>query len=121
MPYPFDRMGDVQEWAPLGWHWEVSSVGACSLVRNPRRFIDPDLLWWRSCGPGAMQREVAPEEVVHHHIREEDEHVRRYLYFLDMFPDRTWSILWGSHIIYDPVSVPYLWFVSARGSATGRC
>jgi hypothetical protein len=89
-------------------------------VRNPGRVVDPDLLWWRSCGPGAMQREAAPEEVVHRRIREKDEHVRRYLYLLDKFPDRTWLILRGSHISYDPVSVPYLWFVSARGSAPGR-
>jgi hypothetical protein len=89
-------------------------------VRNPGRVVDPDLLSWRSRRPGAVQREAAPEEVVRQRIREEDEHVRRYLYLLDRFPDRTWSILQGSHISYDPVSVPYLWFVSVRGSAPGR-
>jgi hypothetical protein len=93
MSHPFDQMGDVREWAPPGWQWEVSHVGARNLVRNPGCFVDPDLLWWRSRGPGAVLREAAPEEVVRQRIREEDEHVRRYLYLLDRFPDRTWSIL----------------------------
>jgi hypothetical protein len=71
MSHPFDQMGDVQEWAPPGWHWEVSPVGARSLVRNPGPIVDPDLLWWRSRGPGAVRREAAPEEVVCRRIREE--------------------------------------------------
>jgi hypothetical protein len=69
---------------------------------------------------GAVQREASPKEVVRRRIREEDEHVRRYLYLLDRFPDRIWSILRGSHISYDPVSIPYLWFVSAHGSVPGQ-
>jgi hypothetical protein len=69
---------------------------------------------------GQVRREAAPEEVVHRRIREKDEHVRRYLYLLDRSPDRGWSIRQGSHISYDPVSVPNLWFVSIRGSAPGR-
>jgi hypothetical protein len=77
MSHPFDQIGDVREWALPGWHWEVSPVRARSLVRNLGHIINPDLLWWRSRGPGAVQREAAPEEVVHHRIREEDEHVRR--------------------------------------------
>jgi hypothetical protein len=89
-------------------------------VRNPGPVVDPDLLWWRSRGPGMMQREAAPEEVVRRRIREEDEHIRRYLYLLDRSPDRGWSIFQGSHISYDPVSVPHLWFVSVRGSALGQ-
>jgi hypothetical protein len=121
MSHPFDQMVDVREWAPLGWHWEVSPVGARSLVRNPGRVVNPNLLWWRSRGPSVVQREAALKEVVRCHIREEDKHVRRYLYLLDRFSDRTWSILWGFHISYDPVSVPYLWFVSARGSAPRVC
>jgi hypothetical protein len=107
MSHPFDRMGDVREWAPPGWHWELSPVGARSLVRNPGPVVDPDLLWWRSRGPGAVRRVAAPEEVVRRRIREEDEHVRRYLYLLDRSLDRGWSILQGSHISYDPVSVPH--------------
>jgi hypothetical protein len=86
---PFDQMGDVRDWAPPGWHWEVSPVGVRSLVRNPGRVVNPDLLWWRSHGPGAVQREAAPEEVVRRRIKKEDEHVRRYLYLLDRFPGRT--------------------------------
>jgi hypothetical protein len=65
MSHPFDQMGDVREWAPPGWHWEVSHVGVRSLVRNLGCVVDPDLLWWRSRGLGAVQREAAPEEVVH--------------------------------------------------------
>jgi hypothetical protein len=113
-------MGDVREWAPPGWHWEVSHVGVRNLVRYPGPVVDLDLLWWRSRGPGVVRREVAPEEVVRRCTREEDEHVRRYLYLLDRSPDRGWSILQGSHIRYDPVSVSHLWFVFIRGSAPGR-
>jgi hypothetical protein len=119
MSHPFDQMGDVWEWAPPGWHWKVSPIGARSLVRNPWRVINPDLLWWRSRGPDAVQREAAPEEVVRRRIREEDEHVRHYLYLLDRSPDRSWSILQGYHISYDLISIPHLWFVSIRGSAPG--
>jgi hypothetical protein len=90
------------------------------LVRNLGPIVDPDLLWWRSRGPGAVRREAAPKEVVHRRIREEDEHVRRYLYLLDSSLDRGWSILQGSHISYDHVSVPHLWFVSICDSAPGR-
>jgi hypothetical protein len=120
MSHPFDRMGDVREWAPPGWHWELSPVGARSLVRNLGPVVDPDLLCWRSRGLGAVRREAAPEEVVRRRIWEEDEHVRRYLYLLDRSPDRGWSILQGSHISYDPVSIPHLWFVSIHGSAPGQ-
>jgi hypothetical protein len=51
------RMTEVRDWAPPGWHWEVLPSGACGLVRNPGPIIDPNLLWWRSCGPRAVQRE----------------------------------------------------------------
>ena len=54
-----------------------------SLVRNPGIVIEPDLLWWRSRGPGSVQREPAPEEVVRRRVREEDDHVRRYMVMLD--------------------------------------
>jgi hypothetical protein len=120
MSHPFDQMGDVRELAPLGWHWEVSPVGARSLVRNPGPVVDPDLLWWRSRGPGAVWRQATPEEVVRRRNREEDEHVCHYLYLLDRSPYRGWLILQGSHISYDPVSVPHLWFVTIRDSALGR-
>ena len=71
-----DNNGPVREWALPGWHWEVLSSGTRSLVRNPGDVVDPDLLWWRSRGPGRFQREPAPEEVVRHRIR-------RYMYMLD--------------------------------------
>ncbi|KAK1670664.1 hypothetical protein QYE76_058823 [Lolium multiflorum] len=77
------EMGSVRDWAPPGWHWEVLSSGARTLVRNPGPIVDPDILWWRSRGPRSFQREPAPQEVVAQRIREEDEHVRRYLYALD--------------------------------------
>ena len=78
-----DQRGDVRDWAPPGWHWEVLPSGMRSLVRNPGDVVDPDLLWWQSRGPCSVQREPAPEEVVRLRIREEDEHVRRYMYLLD--------------------------------------
>ena len=78
-----DQRGDVRDWAPPGWHWEVLPSGTRSLVRNPGDVVDPDLLWWQSRGPRSVQREPAPEEVVRRRIREEDEHVRRYMYLLD--------------------------------------
>ncbi|KAK1646115.1 hypothetical protein QYE76_063920 [Lolium multiflorum] len=77
------RVGEVRDWAPPGWHWEVLSSGACTLVRNPGPVVDPDILWWRSYGPRSFQREPAPPEVVAQRIAAEDEHVRRYMYALD--------------------------------------
>ena len=114
-----DQRGDVRDWAPPGWHWEVLPSGRRSLVRNQGPVVDPELIWWRSRGPGSVQREPAPEEVVRRRIREEDEHVRRYMYLLDKQYSNTWSILRRVpyHMSYDPVSVPYLWMRSARGSA----
>jgi len=112
---PF-RRSDVRDWAPPGWHWEVLPSGARSLVRNPGLVVDPELLWWRSHGPLSVQREPAPEEVVRRRIREEDEHVRRYMYALDRMYSNTWSFLQGSHVSYVPVWVPYLWVCTARGS-----
>ena len=69
-----DEMRNVRDWAPPGWR---------HLVRNPGLVVDPELLWWRSCGPQSVQREPTPEEVVHCRVREEDEHVRRYVNALD--------------------------------------
>jgi hypothetical protein len=69
MPHLLDEMIGVRDWAPPGWHWEVLPSRACSLVRNLGRVVNLELLWWRSCGPGVVQREPSPEEVVHQRIQ----------------------------------------------------
>ena len=98
-----DQRGDVQEWAPPGWHWQVLPSGTRSLVRNPGDVVDPDLLWWQSRGPRSV-------------------HVRRYMYLLDRHYSNRWSFLQRVpyHVSYDPVRVPSLWMRSAGGSAP-RC
>ena len=106
---------DVRDWAPPGWHWEVIS-GVRRLVRNSGLVVDPDLLWWRSRGPQSVQREPAPEEVVRRRVREEDEHVRRYMVALDAGYSSTWQVLQGSHPSYEWVMVPSLWVSTARRS-----
>ena len=116
--HPFDRMGDVRDWAPPGWHWEVLSE-ARRLVRNPGPVVDPDLLWWRSHGPQAVRRQPAPEWIVRRRVREEDEHVRRYLEALGAGSCRTWQVLQGSHPSYEFVVVPSLWVITFR--RTRRC
>ncbi|KAK1686542.1 hypothetical protein QYE76_047390 [Lolium multiflorum] len=73
------QMGEVRDWAPPGWHWEVLSSVARTLVRNPGPVVDPDILWWRSYGPRSFQREPAPPEEVAQRIEAEDQHVRRYM------------------------------------------
>ena len=78
-----NQRGAVRDWAPPGWHWEVLPSGTRSLVRNSGAIIDPDLLWWQSRGPRSVQREPAPEEVVRRRIRDEDQHVHRYMWLLD--------------------------------------
>ena len=122
-----NHMGDVRDWAPPGWHWEVLPSGTRSLVRNPDDVVDPDHGWWQSRGPRSVQRESAPEEVVRRRIREEDEHVCCYMWLLETEYSNRWSILQRDpfHVSYDPVSVPYLWMRSAprsapRGSGPGR-
>ena len=110
---------DVRDWAPPGWHWEVVS-GARRLVRNPGLVVDPELLWWRSRGPQSVQREPAPEKMVRRCVREEDEHVCRYMVALDARFSSTWQVLQGSHPSYEFVMVPSLWVFTARGSAPGR-
>ena len=109
----------VRDWAPPGWHWEVLPGGARRLVRNPASgpITDPDLLWWRSCGPVSVRREPAPPEVVRRRVREEDEHVHRYMVALEggRFSN-TWQVLQGSHLSYDPVRVPSLWVSTARAA-----
>lgn len=108
----------VRDWAPPGWHWEVLPSGARSLVRNRAPVVDPELLWWRSRGPLSVRRQPAPSEVVRRRVREEDEHVRRYMDALDVRFSNTWQVLQGSHPSYDPVMVPSLWVSTARASGT---
>ena len=84
------------------------------MVRS-QPFIDPNLLWWRSRGPVTVPRLPDTAEVVRHRVREEDEHVHRYMVALEggrFF--NTWQFLQGSHFSYDPVRVPSLWVSTAR-------
>src|SRR3990170_7428436 len=108
----------VLDWAPPGWHWEVLPSGARSLVRNRAPIVDPELLWWRSRGSLSVRRQPAPEEVVRRRVREEDEHIRRYMVVLDVRFSNTWQVLQGSHPSYDPMMVPSLWVSTARASGT---
>ena len=107
------QRGNVRDWAPPGWHWEVLPSGARSLVRR-QPVVDPDLLWWRSRGPVTVRRLSSPAEVVRHRVSEKDEHVRRYMVALEGRFDNTWQVLQGSHWSYDPVMVPSLWVSTAR-------
>ena len=88
-----DGMRNVRHWAPPGWHWEVLPSGQRRLVRNPGLVVDPELLWWRSRGPQSVQREPDPKEVVRRRVREEDEHVRRYVVVLDTKFSHIWQVL----------------------------
>ena len=103
----------VQDRAPPGWHWEVLPSGARIFVRIPGPVVDPELLWWRARGPHSVRRLASPAEVVRHHVREEDEHVRRYMVVLDVRFSNTWQVVQGSHWSYDPVVVPSLWVSTA--------
>ena len=97
--------------------------GTRSLVRNPGHVVNPDLVWWHSRGPVAVQREPAPEEVVQRRIREEDEHFQLYMYLLETEYRGSWSFIQRDpyHVSYDPVRVPYLWVsITTRASAAGR-
>src|ERR1041384_1351003 len=107
-PGVLDRMRNVWDWDPPGWHWEVVS-GVRRLGMNPGLGVDPDLLWWRSRGPQSVRREPAPEEVVRRRIREEDDHVRRYMAALDVGDYSLWQVLQGSHPSYEWVMVSSLW------------
>jgi hypothetical protein len=89
------------------------------LVRNPGPVVDPELLWWQPYGLGSVRREPAPEEVVRRRIREEDEHVRRYMVALDGRFSSTWQYLQGSHPSCAPVMVPHLCGSTACGSGPG--
>src|SRR5215216_1284362 len=110
----------ARDWAPPGWHWEVLPSGARRLVRNPApgTVVDPELLWWCLRGPLSVRRELAPPEVVRRRVREEDEHVRRYMAAMDVRFSNNWQVLRGSHPSYDPVMVPSFWVSTARASGT---
>ena len=92
-------------------------------MRNPTSGpgVDPDVLWWRSRGPHSLQREPAPSEVVRRRVREEDEHVHRYMAAMDVRFSNTWQVLWEDDRRYDPVTVPSLSVSTARapGAASG--
>ena len=89
-------------------------------MRNPAPgpVVDPDLVWWRSCGPVSVRREPAPPEEVCHRVREEDDHVRHYMAAMEVRFSNTWQVLRGSQSSYDPVMVPSLWVSTARASGT---
>ena len=93
------------------------------MVRYPASgpVVDSDLLWWRSHGPHSLQREPAPPEVVRRRVREEDEHMHRYMAAMDIRFSTTWQVLWADDRIYDHVMVPSLWVSNARapGTASG--
>ena len=123
MPIPYPRrrvggghlrhqMGHVRDWAPPGWYWEALPTGGRKLVRS-QPVVDPNLLWWRSRGPVLVRRDPAPPEVVRRRVREEDEHVHRYMAAMDVKFSNTWQVLLGDHPSYDPVMVPSLWVSTA--------
>ena len=93
------------------------------MVRNPASgpVVDPDLLWWRSRGPHSVQREPTSPEVVRRRVREEDEHIHRYMAAMDVRFSNTWQVLWADDRRYDHVMVPCLWVSTARalGTASG--
>ena len=115
-----EQMGEVRDWAPPGWHWEVLASGSRTLVRNPGPVVDPDILWWRSYGPRSFQREPAPPEEVAQRIEAEDQHVRRYMYALDNMYRTGWSVMQGSHVSHAPVIAPWLWGFTQRGLGPDR-
>ena len=64
---------------------------------------------------------AGPPEVVRRRVREEDEHVHRYMAAMDIRFSNTWQGLWADDRRYDPVTVPSLWVSTARapGTASG--
>ena len=98
----------------------MSGTGLRGLVRNPASgpVVDHDLLWWRSHGPHSVQREPALPKVVCRHVREEDEHVHRYMAAMDVRFSNTWQVLWADDRRYDPVMVPCLWVTTERAPGT---
>ena len=74
------------------------------MVRNPASgpVVDPDLRWWCSRGPHSVQREPAPPEVVRRRVREEDEHIHRYMAAMDVgspIPGRFFGQMTGDMIL----------------------
>ena len=114
------RLTHVRDWAPPGWHWEVLPSGARCLVRNPAPgpIVDPDLLGWRARGPLSVRREPALPEVVRRRVREEDEHVHRYMAAMDVRFSNTWQVLLPDDRRYDPVRVPSLLVSTVRAAGT---
>ena len=107
--------GSVRDWAPPGWHWELLPRGTRTLVRIPGDVVDPDLVWWKSRGPNAVEREPAPDAVVRRRILEEDEHVHRYLALLERQYCNIWQVRQRVpfHPSYEPGMVPALWVRAA--------
>ena len=75
----------------------------------------------RDWAPPGWHWEPAPEEVVRRRIREEDEHVNRYVFMLDtpaVYNSR-WMVLRRdpSHVSIAPIMVPALWVRSSGRSA----
>ena len=68
-----------------------------------------------------MQRQPAPPEVVRRRVREEDEHIRRYMTAMDVRFSNTWRVVWADDRRHDPVMVPSLWLSTTRalGTASG--
>ena len=56
------------------------------MVRNsaPGPVVVLELLWWRLRGTLSVRREPAQLEVVRRRVREEDEHVHRYMAAMDV-------------------------------------
>ena len=65
---------------------------------------------------------AGPAGVRRRHVREEDEHVHRYMAAMDDVRfSTTWQVLWADDRRYEPVMVPSLWVSTARapGTASG--
>ena len=62
---------------------------------------------------------AGPDAVVRRRIREEEEHVRRYMWLLETQYSNTWQVLQRvpPHSRYVPVMVPALWVCCAPRSA----
>ena len=119
-PPPVEEVRHVRDWAPPGWHWEVSPSGERSLVRIPGPVADPDLIWWDPMGPHPYGlwhlRPQDSEMVIRRRIRDEDAHVRRYMVSLARDYRNGWSFIQrdpNPGMSYAPVRVPYLWMRTA--------
>ena len=56
--------------------------------------------------------------MVRRRVREEDEHVHRYMAAMDVRFSNTRQVLLGDHPSYDHVMVPSVWVSTARTSGT---